>query len=237
MLGAIFISLGSLFQYFRTLSFKQLMNGTADVNKLSTSENAMALVITMLGKLIQSDKENGVLKQKVNELEKKIDEQDKLLEDLERRLFKTEQYSSRSTAILTGLPTSPSENTIGKVCSVLNSVDPNRNFTPLDFSHCHRNRQKNNSNRPPTITVVFNRSWDKDKFMRKEARDLLKTKRMNLYHHMGPTVLAEFRRLSERSDVQWVQYRGYLGNFGIKMNNDSFITNVLNSKDLDSKLQ
>ena len=72
--------------------------------------------------------------------------------------------------------------------------------------------------------------------MRKEARDLLKTKRMNLHHHMGPTVHAEFRRLSERSDVQWVQYRGHLGNFAVKMNNDSFITNVFNSKDLDSKL-
>ena len=210
------------------------MNGTADVNKLSTSENAMALVITMLGKLIQSDKENGALKQKVNEPKKNIDEQDKVLEDFERRLFRTEQYSNRSTAILTGLPTSPSENTIGKVFSVLNSVDPNRNFTPLDFAYCHRNRQKPKSNRPPTITVVFNRSWDKDKFMRKEARELLKTKRMNLHHHMGPTVLAEFRRLSERSDVQWVQYRRHLGNFAVKMNNDSFITN---SKDLDSKLQ
>ena len=53
---------------------------------------------------------------------------------------------------------------------------------------------------------------------------------------MGPTVLAEFRRLSERSDVQWVQYRRHLGNFAVKMNNDSFITNVFNSKDLDSKL-
>ena len=55
------------------MAVDQLMNGTADVNKLSTSENAMALVITMVGKLFQSDKENGALKQKVNELEKKID--------------------------------------------------------------------------------------------------------------------------------------------------------------------
>ena len=62
------------------IAVQQLMNGTADVNKLSTSENAMALVITMLGKLIQSDKENSALKLKVNELEKKIDEQDKVLE-------------------------------------------------------------------------------------------------------------------------------------------------------------
>ena len=216
---------------------QQLMDGTADVDKLSTSENAMALVITMLGQLIQSNKENSVLKERVVKLENKVAEQDKILTDFERRLFKSEQYSSRSTAILTGLPTTPSEDVSRKVCDVLNSVEPNRNFTPMDLAHCHRNKQKPESSRPPTITVVFNRSYDKDRIMRKAAKDLLKTKRMNIHHHMGQTVLAEYWRLTERPDVQWVQYRGHIGNFAVKLINDSFITQALNCRDLESKLQ
>ena len=39
---------------------------------------------------------------------------------------------------------------------------------------------------------------------------------------MGPTVLAEFKRLSERHDVHWVQYRGHVGNFAVKLKNDGF---------------
>ena len=216
---------------------QQLMDGTADVDKLSTSDNAMALVITMLGKLIQSNKENSMLKERVVKLENKVAEQDKILTDFERRLFKSEQYSSRSTAILTGLATTPSEDVSRKVCDVLNAVEPNRNFTPMDLAHCRRNKQKPESSRPPTITVVFSRSYDKDRIMRKAAKDLLKTKRMNIHHHMGQTVLAEYRRLTERPDVQWVQYRGYIDNFAVKLNNDSFITQVLNCRDLESKLQ
>ena len=54
---------------------------------------------------------------------------------------------------------------------------------------------------------------------------------------MGQTVLAEYWRLTERPDVQWVQYRGHIGNFAVKLNNDSFITQVLNCRDLESKLQ
>ena len=37
------------------VAIEELMNGTADVDKLSSSENAMVLVITLLGKLIKSD--------------------------------------------------------------------------------------------------------------------------------------------------------------------------------------
>ena len=196
----------------------------------------MALVITLLGKLIKSDKEKGTLIQKIEDLEKKLGEQDKVLVDFECRLFKSEQYSSRSTAILTGLPTSPNEDISRTVCSEPNSVEPSRNFTPLDLAHCHRNKQKPDSCRPPTVTVVFDWSYDKDMFMRKTLKDKLKMKKINLHHHMGPTVLAEFKRLSERHDAHWVQYREHVGNFAVKLKSDGFITQVLNCKDLDNKL-
>ena len=116
------------------MAIEESMNGTADVNKLSSSDNAMALVIILLGKLIKSDKEKGALIQKVEDLEEKLGEQDKVLADFERRLFKSEQYSSRSTAILTGLPTSLNEDISRTVCSVLNSVEPSRKLYSARFS-------------------------------------------------------------------------------------------------------
>ena len=72
--------------------------------------------------------------------------------------------------------------------------------------------------------------------MTKEYRGKLKSLGINAHHHMGPTVIAESRKLSDRPDVQWVQYLGHAGNFGVKMGDDSYITKVLNCKDLDRKI-
>ena len=155
--------------------------------------------------------------------------------DFELRLFKMEQYSSRSTVIITGVPANDNENTAEIVCKTLNDADKDIAISPCDLSHCHRN-WTNRTNRPPTITVVFNRSYDKDLVMRKSTRDKLKARRYNIHHHMGNTVLSEFRRLSDRTDVNWVQYLGHRSNFSVKMNNDDYIRHVLNSDDLDTKL-
>ena len=53
---------------------------------------------------------------------------------------------------------------------------------------------------------------------------------------MGNTVLSEYRRLCDRTDVNWVQYLGHRSNFSVKMNNDDYIRHVLNSDALDTKL-
>ena len=74
--------------------------------------------------------------------------------------------------------------------------------------------------------------------MRKVVDDKLKTQQMNIHHHMVSTILAEFRRLCERSDVSWVQYRGHLGNFAVKLHDKLFVTYVLlNSNDLSNDLK
>ena len=214
---------------------EQLLQGTADISKLSSSENVMGVIVTILGQLLKSDRENNKLKERISELEKKNEEQDRKIVDFELRLFKMEQYSSRSTVIITGVPANDNENTAEIVCKTLNDADKDIAISPCDLSHCHRN-WTNRTNRPPTITVVFNRSYDKDLVMRKSTRDKLKARRYNIHHHMGNTVLSEFRRLSDRTDVNWVQYLGHRSNFSVKMNNDDYIRHVLNSDDLDTKL-
>ena len=214
---------------------EQLLQGTADIGKLRSSEIVMGFIVTILGQLLKIDRENNKLKERIAVLEKKNEEQDRKIADFELRLFKMKQYSSRSTAIMTGVPANDNENTAEIVCKNLNDVDKDITFSPCDLSHCHRN-WTNRTNRPPTITVVFNRSYDKDLVMRKSTRDKLKARRFNIHHHMGNTVLSEFRRLSDRTDVKWVQYLGHRSNFSVKMNNDDYIRNVLNSDDLDSKL-
>ena len=204
-----------------------------------SSENVMGVIVTILGQLLKSDRENNKLKEQISELEKKNEEQDRKIVDFELRLLlycsKMEQYSSRSTVIITGVPANDNENTAEIVCKILNDADKDIAISPCDLSHCHRN-WTNRTNRPPTITVVFNRSYDKDLVMRKSTRDKLKARRYNIHHHMGNTVLSEFRRLSDRTDVNWVQYLGHRSNFSVKMNNDDYIRHVLNSDDLDTKL-
>ena len=200
---------------------EQLLQGTTDISKLSSSENVMGVIVTILGQLLKNDRENNKLKERISELEKKNEEQDRKI--------------SRSTVIITGVPANDNENTAEIVCKTLNDADKDIAINPCDLSHCHRN-WTNRTNRPPTITVVFNRSYDKDLVMRKSTRDKLKARRYNIHHYMGNTVLSEFRRLSDRTEVNWVQYLGHRSNFSVKMNNDDFIRHVLNSDDLQSCL-
>ena len=49
-------------------------------------------------------------------------------------------------------------------------------------------------------------------------------------------MLSEFRGLSDGTGVRWVQCLGHLSGFGVKMNSDDCVGHVLNSDDLDSKL-
>ena len=132
----------------------ELMEGTADLIKLSNSENALPVIMTILARLLKSDKENGLLRRRL-ELEVKNECNERKLEDLEDRLFKAEQYSSRATVILTGVEVTPDEDVSSKVCSVLNKTGPQMKLYSRDFTHCHQNRPKPASRRPPTIYTNY----------------------------------------------------------------------------------
>ena len=181
-------------------TINELMEGTADLIKLSYSENALPVIMTILARLLKSDRENGLLR-RLEKQEVKNECNERKLEDLEDRLFKAEQYSSRATVILTGVEVMPDEDVSSKVCSMLNKAGPQMKFNSRDFTHCHQNCPKPASKRP-TVTVVFNKSCEKDLIMAKEYRGKLNLLNISAHHHMGPTVIAEFRKLSDRPDVQ-----------------------------------
>ena len=118
----------------------ELMEGTADLIKLSNSENALPVIMTILARLLKSDKENGLLRRRLEELEVKNECNERKLEDLEDRLFKAEQYSSKATVILTGVEVTLDEDVSSKVCRMLNKAGPQMKINPRDFTHCHQNR-------------------------------------------------------------------------------------------------
>ena len=133
--------------------------------------------------------------------------------------------------ILTGVEVTPIEDVSFKACRILNKAGLQMKVVYRYFTHFHQNRPKPASKRP-TITVVFSRSCEKDLIIAKEYRGKLKSLGINAHHHMDPTVIAEFRKLSDRPDVQWVQYLGQTGNFGVKIEDDRYITKVLNLEGL-----
>ena len=49
----------------------EVMEGTANLIKLSNSENALQVIMTILARLLKSDKENGLLRRRLEELEVK----------------------------------------------------------------------------------------------------------------------------------------------------------------------
>ena len=64
------------------------MEGTADLIKLSNSENA-PVIMTILTRLLKSDKESSLLRRRSEKLEAKNEINERKLEDLVDRLFKT----------------------------------------------------------------------------------------------------------------------------------------------------
>jgi len=215
----------------------ELMTGDGDIKTMSKDPNATCVIMTILAELLKSDRENTGLRSRVEELEKKVDEQQEEINGFEEKMFRLEQYSSRSTAILTGIDKTAGEDVSVKVCTVLNEADPGSNITPLDLSNCHRNSSKADDEKPPTITVVFNRSQVKDQLMKKEISDILKKKGMRLLHHMGPTVRNTFNKLYELDDVKWVYYLGHSSNFSVKMHDENYYIKVKSVKHLLEKIE
>ena len=133
----------------------------------------MGVVVTILGQLLKSDLENNRMRERIAELERRNEEQDKKIADFKLRLFKVEQCSSRSAAIMTGVPANDDEGTAEIVCKAMDDVDGDIALSPCDLSHCHRN-WTSRANGPPTIAVVFNRSCDGGLVVRKSTRDKLR---------------------------------------------------------------
>jgi hypothetical protein len=110
--------------------------------------------------------ENKILKRKVNEMEKRMDEM--------------EQYSRLNALEIHGVPQQPNEDVVEVVKAVGRALDMEVNDAMIDACHRLGNKPGPN-NAPPGIIVKFVRRLDKEEFLRKRrVKSNLSTRHMNM---------------------------------------------------------
>ena len=217
----------------------QLLDPNYDITGLSKSADATTYLFKILQQLVISNNTiTTVYESRIAELENTVKDQSQVISDLESRLVKTEQYSSRRTAIITNLPEKNNENLEKEFTQMINdSKILLQKFDIKDISHIHRNRRKVNSSKPTSITVVFTRSIDKDRLFQKDAKTTLSTKfKIKLHHHMCGSLIAEQKKMEAVNNVDWVSYMGHTSNFSVKMKEGAYFKKVQHTTDLLSRL-
>eukprot|EP00116_Pleurobrachia_bachei_P011652 sb/3471914/ len=131
----------------------QFLLATTDVparaKKLASSPDALAtLFLTLHSVVNELRSENESLKATVASLQQEISvsavtkqpDPEGKVSSLEDRLLKSEAYSGRSTAILTGIKESQDEDTVSVVVNTVKEIIPD--FTTACISTAHRNKKK-----------------------------------------------------------------------------------------------
>lgn len=219
-----------------------VINNNVVLDKLSAAEGRITDLETtnveLLGNLEAAES-------KVSNLENQMNFKNEQLLALKGQCRKLEQYSRRGTAILTGVSYNVDENLEEKVCKIVNCT----NILPMEFdtsyiSHVHCNRANPQSKKPPSITLSFVRSIDKDRLMtkKKQFKESVSTKlpaygkNINLHHLLSPACVTAKSELENFDEVLWVDYRGHIKNFVVKLKNGEFIRNISNATDLQTKV-
>ena len=210
-----------------------------DTATLAKSKDAMVHMFKLLQQLIIQNKAAVVTQgKKIEELETTVVKHEERIAALEERLVRSEQYSSRGTAIITGLKETTGENLEEEVAKIVNEVGvlPG-SFTAKDISHVHRNKRKADSDKPRSITLVFARSIDKDRLFRKSVKDkLFEKNKIKLHHHMCYALIQEQRKMEEVAGVKWVNYMGHSSGFSVKMEDGAYFKRMSHTADLQKML-
>ena len=94
---------------------------------------------------------------RISEQDARLEEQSKRIADLERECAKTDQYSRRSTIVMSGLKLDENETSADlkrTVCDTLSSSGVN--VDPSQLQACHRNAaNQSEPSKPPSVTVRF----------------------------------------------------------------------------------
>lgn len=168
--------------------------------------------------------------QRIDALENEFMKKACYTNDLSTRAMDLEEYSRRNTCTLTNIPYVEGENLIVKVCQMINKLGVlSDGIDPSYISHVHRNMRYGTKPKdgglPPTITLVFVRSMDKDLIMNNKS--VWKEKHgkgkgsPNILHSMAPTVYREKKLIEAVPEVEYVDYRGHLKHFAVKMVNST----------------
>ena len=173
-----------------------------------------------------SDNEERIL-----ELEEDLSVKEKHINELNERLIKSEQYSRRNTAIVTGVPYQKNENLEAKICDVINSTNIlHHEFQTGDIAHVHRNKWGTYS----SITLQFVRGIDKDRlFSAKPKFRLAHLKpKINIHHAMCDQLIEEKKEIETVQGVKWVDFRGHAKMFVVKMDDENFFRGIRGCSDL-----
>ena len=221
----------------------EFLNATSGVParalKLAKSPDALTLLFTTLHSVVNELRaENKTLKETVTKLtnsitslnEKPPSPDPEKVATLEDRLLKSEAYSGRATAILTGVTENKGEDLVNVVVDTIKEVIPD--FSSTRLSTVHRNKKKNNNNKPRTITVVFSKIRDKDTFSDYRNQAPLRKKKVGAYHYASPAILARKSELEDCENVERVYFDGPVKMFSVKFKDKTIKRRITSAKEL-----
>lgn len=162
------------------------------------------------------------------------------MSNIEERQMVLEQYSRKDVVIMTGFPQQEEEtqeNLQRQVLGLLNAVKPPRyqDFTLKDFSAIHRNG-KGKNNRPPSITIKFLRLHEKDLFFAKPVKQLIRNKRVNIFHSLCQAMIDEMKGIERHDLVNYVYYSGPARHFVVKLNCGDYLNYIRNYNEFVTNL-
>ena len=228
----------------------------SDLNLLANSDNVNLFIIKLLQqvvlsnketnqKLIESDERATLLENKCNELKSVVTHQNVEINALSSRVLTLEQYSRRSTMVVTGVPFTKDENLEEIVCSIINDTSILDHTMDFSFiSHVHRNKQKEQKENdprpppPPSITLQLVRAADVDQlfYEKKKFREVHGAKKVNIFRSLSNLCKDEKTKMESCKEVSWVDFRGHSRFFVVKMENGDFLRGVKGFSDLESKI-
>ena len=167
----------------------------------------------LLQRLVQNSEEIAELKLVNSELKSENTELKNQINAINEDVIRLDQYSRKDVSILTGLKYSPGESQYelqNNVIQTINSIT-GKKLNDRDFVAVHRNGNRIKDNgRPPSVTVKFVRSTDKEILFGKSVINRRKASfpSINFHHCLCKSLINVQSRISEHCDVKFVRYMG-----------------------------
>ena len=196
------------------------------VNKLASDNEQLRNLVIEQGKRIDT------LEHKLNEVSSTRTtthpDSDRLAK-LEVECAKTDQYSRRSTIVVSGLAVSngeTSESLSNAVCKAISSQSVT--VTPRDLQACHRNGTSKD-NKPPSVTVRLYDYGLKDRVLRgysnfdkatKSRRRVTVTQSLNPYFR---DLKAKINEKVGTENIRYIHYRSPTAGLVVRFKNDQVI--------------
>ena len=169
---------------------------------------------------------------RISEQDVKLEEQSKRISDLERECAKSDQYSRRSTIVMSGLKLDQNEKSDDlkrSVCKALSSSGVS--VDPSQLQACHRNGpNKSDSSKPPSVTVRFYDFNLKDKIAN-DYNNYDKAKNQRREVTISQSLNYHFRSLKKAindyvgsNNIRYIHYRSSSAGLVVQLKKDRVIS-------------